>query len=73
VKVYRFGGTWGYITDPFYCFDEMECNPTNGVVKLRIMGPLVVELEVEHLIGSVKDIGDPTWDAPSIPTFGIGP
>jgi hypothetical protein len=56
-----------------YCLDEIEYNPTDGLIKLRIMGPLVVELEVEHLIGSLKDIGDPTWDAPSISTFGIGP
>lgn len=56
-----------------YCLDEIVYDPVVGRLTFQIMGPLAIELDVDHLVGSLKDIGDPTWDMPSIPTFGIGP
>lgn len=56
-----------------YCLEEILYDSVVGRLRFAIMGPLAIELEVDQLIGSLKDVGDPTWDVPSIPTFGIGP
>lgn len=56
-----------------YCLEHASYDTRGKWVEFRIMGPLGIRLQVDRLEGSLKDIGDPTWDAPSIPTFGVGP
>lgn len=56
-----------------YCLNEILYDPGERRMELRVTGPLAIALEVDRLVGSLTDLGDPTWDAPSIPTLGIGP
>jgi len=55
-----------------YCLEHASYDARSRRVEFRIMGPLGIRLQVDRLEGSLKDVGDPTWDAPSIPTFGVG-
>ncbi len=52
-----------------YCLTDLHFDPKRMCIDMLVSGPLKVQLTVDRLSATVKDEGEPTWDAPSIPTF----
>jgi len=54
--------------DGEYCVESIRYNEKSSQVTFAIMGPLQITLDVGALVGELRDLGDPTWDAPGIAT-----
>jgi hypothetical protein len=55
-----------------YCLEGIRHDRATGKIQFQVMGPLEIAITVKALCGSLRDIGEVTWEASDIPTFRIG-
>ena len=55
-----------------YCLVDMVYDQPKDVIRFKVMGPLDMTITVDGLNGTLCDIGEETWDGPSILRLRLG-
>ena len=50
-----------------YQLNTVEYEHEARMLRLRALPPLTISIRVEVLLGSTRDVGDPTWEGPHAP------